>query len=411
MTLCSKDDFIHQEKHYAGYVSIKRGKLFYYHIPHMNNNLIIWLNGGPGCSSEIGRILENGPKIILENGKQRENEYSWDKLGNMLYIDQPLNVGFSEGESVYDEKQVVEDFTEFMGNLFIEYPQFQDMNIYLSGESFAGTYIPYIGQGLLAANFNVKGMLIGNGWIDPMHQYRSYIDYSIKEQLLLPKYIKEIESKWEICKAELLKSNKILEPKCEAIADLIFKSSKEMNQGKCTNMYDIRLVEEQGCGENWPYALPEVYKYLQNPITMAKLHTNKTWVECNNKVYKEMSKDVSSPSYMLLPDLLKKIPIILFNGDKDFICNHLGQESMINNMTWNNQKGFATKPKPVVLNGHHYGEIQSESNLLYLKIYNASHMVPIDQPEISYHMVKHFLEGTLVLYFNIDESYFTFNLK
>eukprot|EP00834_Sanchytrium_tribonematis_P006753 NODE_530_length_6411_cov_0.882288.p3 type:complete len:417 gc:universal NODE_530_length_6411_cov_0.882288:3484-4734(+) len=400
---CSKDQYIHQDKHYAGYIKIKRGNLFYYYIPNQNNNLVIWLNGGPGCSSDIGLLLENGPNIIQVDGSMKKNEFGWHRLANMLYIDQPVNAGFSQGEPVKSEMDVSSDFVELMSQLLDVYPQMQDMKIYISGESYAGTYIPYIAQGLLKKNYNLRGLLIGNGWIDPMPQYRSYIEYAKKNALLLPKYEAEIEKKWQACVTANNKKELIFIRECENIADLIFQSSKEINKGKCTNMYDIRLIEEKGCGENWPYQLPEVYKYLQNPVTVAKVHANKTWVECDGSVYNALSKDTSPPTVHLLPDLLQKIPILLFNGDKDFICNHIGQENMIKNLQWNNQKGFKNSPVPVYLNEHLKGEIQAENNLGFFKIYDASHMVPIDQPEISYHMLKHFMEGTIVIYIHLDE--------
>eukprot|EP00835_Amoeboradix_gromovi_P001120 NODE_45_length_27728_cov_0.328387.p2 type:complete len:404 gc:universal NODE_45_length_27728_cov_0.328387:10661-9450(-) len=401
---CSKNHYIHQDKTYAGYIDIKKGSLFYYHIPHVNNKLVIWLNGGPGCSSDVGLLLENGPKIMRVNGEQEDNnEYGWHKLANMVYVDQPLNTGFSQGIGANSEADVVTDFTEFMAELLDMYPQFKDMEIYLSGESYAGTYIPYIAQGLLKYNLNVKGLLMGNGWMDPSSQYRSYIEYSKAHGLLLDRFNSEIEKKWTKCEASIKKSNRIFDIECEQIAGIIFQSTRIINNGKCTNMYDIRLIEDNGCGENWPYALPQVYKYLQSPATMEKLHVNKTWVECNSKVYRDLSADRSKPSVELLPELLKQIPVLLFNGDKDFICNHIGQENMIKKLTWNNQQGFKNDPLPIVLNGIKTAEIQSENNLLYMKIYNASHMVPIDQPETTYHMLKHFLEGTLVVHTDLDQ--------
>ena len=402
-TTCSKNHYIHQDKHYAGYAEINRGKMFYYHIPHVNNKLVIWLNGGPGCSSDIGLLLENGPSIIKVNGNKDENLFGWNRLANMLYVDQPLNTGFSKGQGATSEAQVASDFTEFMFQMLDVYPQFQDYDIYLSGESYAGTYIPYISQDLLKNKFNVKGLLIGNGWMDPISQYRSYIDFAKLNNLLLDKYLKEIEQKWLACERSIKSKNYIFDTTCESIADLIFQSTRDINHGKCTNMYDIRLVEEKGCGENWPYALPEVYKYLQNPVTMAKMHVNKTWNECDGSVYQDLSKDKSRPSVELLPQLLSKVPILLFNGMNDFICNYVGQEEMIKKLNWNNQVGFKNKPIPVHLDGVLKGEIQAENSLIFLKIQNASHMVPINQPELSFHMLKHFLDGTIVFIINVVE--------
>lgn len=58
--------------------------------------LSIWLNGGPGGSSLMGMLTENGPCWINEDSNSsRINEWAWNREVNMLFIDQPVQVGFS----------------------------------------------------------------------------------------------------------------------------------------------------------------------------------------------------------------------------------------------------------------------------------------------------------------------------
>lgn len=64
-----------------------------------NAPLAIWLNGGPGGSSMMGALEENGPCMVGPDSKSTYlNPWSWNNEVNMLYIDQPTQVGFS-----YDE--------------------------------------------------------------------------------------------------------------------------------------------------------------------------------------------------------------------------------------------------------------------------------------------------------------------
>lgn len=61
-----------------------------------NAPLAIWLNGGPGASSTAEALGENGPCLINDDSNSTTlNPWSWNNEVNMLYIDQPVQVGFS----------------------------------------------------------------------------------------------------------------------------------------------------------------------------------------------------------------------------------------------------------------------------------------------------------------------------
>lgn len=67
---------------------------------------------------------------------------------------------------------------------------------------------------------------------------------------------------------------------------------------------------------------------------------SESWVECNGRIGAEITnRDVAS-SVTLLPSLLEKIPIMLFAGDQDFICNYVGVENLIAALSWNGQQGL-----------------------------------------------------------------------
>ncbi|KAK2463588.1 hypothetical protein APHAL10511_004339 [Amanita phalloides] len=107
----------------------------------------IWLNGGPGSSSMFGMFFENGPIRINSNYSISPNPYSWDKLADFFWIDQPVGVGFSTADAdgyALDEDQVGRDFMGFLDNLIKVFPSLGKRPLYLAGESYAGTYIPYI---------------------------------------------------------------------------------------------------------------------------------------------------------------------------------------------------------------------------------------------------------------------------
>lgn len=131
----------------------------------------IWLNGGPGSSSMYGAFFENGPIRIGGDYRASSNPHAWNKLADYFWIDQPVGVGFSTADSagyVADEDQVGRDFMGFLDNLVKVFPSLRTRPLHLMGESYAGTYIPYILKtyfGMQNPPVNIAKIVIGDGAI------------------------------------------------------------------------------------------------------------------------------------------------------------------------------------------------------------------------------------------------------
>ena len=122
----------------------------------------IWLNGGPGCSSLEGFLQENGP-YVWQSGTYQPvpNPYAWTNLTNMLYVEQPVGTGFSIGKpTATTQEETAEDFVKFLKN-FQKLFGIKNYKIYVTGESYAGRYVPYISAAILDQNdttyFNLSG--------------------------------------------------------------------------------------------------------------------------------------------------------------------------------------------------------------------------------------------------------------
>lgn len=257
--------------------------------------------------------------------------------------------------------------------------------------------------------WSLRGLLIGNGWISPVDQYLSYIPYAYKEGLL--KYdspqAKVAEAQQDICVKTLNTPGGVHVDvsECEAILMTILEQTKDTkadNMHQCINMYDIRLRDDSSCGMNWPPDLTNVTPYLQRADVIQSIHINpdkKTgWSECNGAVSARFRARKSEPSYKFLPEILKEVPVLLFSGDRDLICNHLGTESLIKNMDWNGGTGFETAPgvyAPIrdwAFEGEPAGTYQQARNLTYVVFYNSSHMVPFDYPRRTRDMLDRFMD-------------------
>lgn len=248
--------------------------------------------------------------------------------------------------------------------------------------------------------------MIGNGWISTVDQSLSYLPYAKKNGLLKDgtANAKKVEAQHAKCTQDLSDGGKdrVDVPSCENILQQILQISNE-EKGKCVNMYDIRLDDTYpSCGMNWPPDLADVKPYLRRKDVTDALHINpaKTtgWTECNGQVGSAFNARESRPSIQILPTLLEKVPILLFSGDRDLICNHLGTEELINTMEWNGGKGFEMSPgvwaprRDWTFEGEPAGIWQEARNLTYVVFYNASHMVPFDYPRRSRDMLDRFMK-------------------
>ncbi|KAK9450156.1 Alpha/Beta hydrolase protein [Limtongia smithiae] len=414
---------------YAGHIEINpehNGNMFFWmceneHIAEKPRT-IIWLNGGPGCSSMDGAAIELGPFRVAEGGHLYLNEGRWNQYANVLFVDNPLGTGFSYVDTdsyVHELDEMAADFLKFMDKFFAIFPQYFTEDLYIAGESYAGMYIPYIADAILARNANatttgaaaypLKGIMLGNSWVDPVRQYLSYLPYAYSMNLLQggTPAAARVEAQVTKCVNKIQEGGPVIEIEtCEEVLDIILEVSQDKSQPNkkyCHNMYDVRKFDTYpACGGNWPDDLVYVTPYLRTQAVIDALHVNpdkKTgWTECSGAVSRAFSAHNSRPAIELLPGILEQIPVLMFNGDQDMICNHLGNEDFISQMKFNGGLGFEETPggtwaprEEWTLDNEAVGLYQAARNLTYVLIYNASHMVPVDQPLAVRDMMHRFI--------------------
>jgi carboxypeptidase D len=159
---------------YAGLLPISSNanetrQLYFWFFPSSNpaasNEITIWLNGGPGCSSLEGLLQENGP-FLWQYGTFApvQNPYTWVNLTNMVWVEQPVGTGFSQGiPTATSETDVASQFMGFWKN-FVDTFELQGRQVFITGESYAGAYVPYIADAMFNANdttyYNVDSIMI-----------------------------------------------------------------------------------------------------------------------------------------------------------------------------------------------------------------------------------------------------------
>ena len=152
--------------YYSGYVALNgTTKNIHYVLVESRNDwttdpLVIWFNGGPGCSSMLGWGTENGPWVMKTFGTTFErNPYSWNNKANVLYIDQPAGVGFSyadctsaPADCVFNDTTTGVDNLSFIKGWYEKFPEYKQHNLTISGESYAGIYGPTMANAIVEDN-------------------------------------------------------------------------------------------------------------------------------------------------------------------------------------------------------------------------------------------------------------------
>ncbi|CAA0816587.1 Serine carboxypeptidase-like 40 [Striga hermonthica] len=186
-------------KHYGGYVTVneKAGRALYYYFVEANQYqanklpLLLWLNGGPGCSSlGYGAMEELGPFRVHSDGETLyENEHSWNRVANVLFLETPAGVGFSYSKDKADleggnDTVAATDNFRFLMKWLERFPEYKDRDLYVAGESYAGHYVPQLAHVILYYNkmakktiINLKGIMIGNAEINDETDIKGMYQY------------------------------------------------------------------------------------------------------------------------------------------------------------------------------------------------------------------------------------------
>eukprot|EP00922_Rhytidocystis_sp_ex-Travisia-forbesii_P055801 GHVS01082622.1.p1 GENE.GHVS01082622.1~~GHVS01082622.1.p1 ORF type:complete len:494 (+),score=70.49 GHVS01082622.1:73-1554(+) len=396
----SADDFLGVQFD-TGFVDVGRGQIFYWYFPYNNTDsditahqrpTVMWLTGGPGCASEIAVFQENGPFWVNADATLRLNHNSWTRRADILYVDQPLGTGFSVANNPHDfarnETQIAEDMAVFLEAFLEKYPTHQNKPFFLTGESYAGHYIPAIAHYLMfkrhVKNLNLQGLAIGNGWVDPYLQYPASAEFARDNGLLDGLHYEVAKKGYAVC-AQLVahKLWPLALAECGKVSDMIVGD---------LNPYDIRLKCEVPplC-----YNTTSTNVFLNKPSVQERLGVQMKWQDCDKLVYLFLCADWISDMREQIRDVLNaNLRVLVYSGDKDFVCNWYGGLKWVNAVEWKHGEEFTRTPlKPWTPAGSRAsaGQVKVVKNFTFLRIYDAGHMVPMDKPKEALEMFSEFL--------------------
>ncbi|KAH0547545.1 hypothetical protein FGG08_000270 [Glutinoglossum americanum] len=410
---------------YAGLMPISSDphesrKLFFWFFPTSDtlgkDEITIWLNGGPGCSSFEGLLQENGP-FLWQPGtfKPVKNPWSWTNLTNMIWVEQPVGTGFSQGTpSATSEKDVAAQFLGFFKQ-FLDTFKMSNKKIYITGESYAGYYVPYIADAMFNARntkyYDVQSTLIYDPVIadDTLHTQVpavAFLDYWAPLFGLDSSFMADIHFRANRCGyTSYLKDFLVFPPLgtlpfppdprtpgCDVFGD-IFTAATVANP--CFNIYNIAtmcplLWDVLGFPGSLAYLPPGAKIYFNRKDVKQAIHAplSVQWAECtDNPVFNPA--DTSPPSSVsVLPSVIERSKrTIISQGMLDMRIITNGTLLAIQNMTWHGMMGFQSEPKDGFFVPYHprgplgtmagagiMGVTHTERNLTWVTVQLAGHM-------------------------------------
>ncbi|KAI8327690.1 Alpha/Beta hydrolase protein [Chlamydoabsidia padenii] len=384
---------------YSGYIQVDTNEHYFFWFFESRNKpaedpLLMWLNGGPGCSSMTGLFEEIGPCGINANATEAiYNEVgSWNKVANLLFLDQPDGAGFSYGDNNVDSTEKAKfRVYRFLQQFFKALPQYKKLQFHLFGESFAGHFVPAIGNYILKQNqnptdpdhqhINLQSIGIGNGITDVMIQVQyseNMACYSSYGSVLPEKDCHEMRNNTPTCVKMLQKcadTETVLD--CDKATNWCSKNVENIYLRSGRNVYDIRANRTDGAGTKYN-------RYL-NLRPVRKLIGAKTpFHRCPPEIRRTFYRNGDYPKNYA-PDvanlLNNGIPVLLYVGDADYRANWYGVHGWAQVFDFDASEQYRTQIlNPWIIDGQEMGQIQAGGNLTFIRVYNAGHKVPYYQP-------------------------------
>ncbi|XP_019162098.1 PREDICTED: serine carboxypeptidase-like 45 [Ipomoea nil] len=406
---------------YSGYVAVdqKQERALFYYFAEAETQpdskpLVLWLNGGPGCSSfGIGAFCEHGP-FKPSGSVLMRNDYSWNKEANMLYLESPAGVGFSysANKSYYvsvNDEMTARDNLAFLENWFEKFPQYKNREFFITGESYGGHYVPQLAYLIVQskAKINLKGIAIGNPLLEfntdfnargeyfwshglisdsTFELFNTVCNYSqIRRQAQIGKFTAPCALVNNRANAEISRFVDTYDVTLDICLSSVFQQAETLNQWQETEKIDV-------CVED------ETIEYLNRKDVQIALHAQllgvKRWSSCSEVLQYDM-QNLEVPTIPILGSLVKSgIRVLVFSGDQDSVIPFTGTRTLVNKLA--QDLGLSTtvpygtwfEGKQVAGWTQGYGELLS-----FATIRGAAHEAPFTQPERSLVMLSSFLAG------------------
>ena len=418
---------------FSGYITLPgTEKNIHYWLTEAETNpetapLVFWTNGGPGCSGLIGFMTEQGPFRPDETGILYENVYAWNKIANMVFLEQPVGVGFSYSNNNDDYKigdeQAAKDNLATILQFFEKFPHFNRSKLFITSESYGGHYMPTWADEIMRYNdaqtysemrINFQGFAVGNPYTDyysgvgaemetywgkqllPKPLWDKYLEYNCTDP------VNQLNS--SVCSTLILNfMRKIGNLNPYALDYPVCLSNQQLRMREflrdTTDTNEDSVIIYEPCEELYSS------NYLNRLDVKMALNVNKDieWEECSRTTkYNLADKMLPMEKYyrtILNSETHQDLRILVYSGDDDSVCGTIGTQRWIYNLgfpttslwdTWYNNDGqtagFITKFKT---------PYSKDSRFSFITVHDAGHEVPTYKPKDALELFEMYLNNNI----------------
>ncbi|GMH17921.1 hypothetical protein Nepgr_019762 [Nepenthes gracilis] len=410
------------ETGYIGVGETDEVQLFYYFIESerdpKRDPLMLWLTGGPGCSSFTGLAYEIGPLGFNYSAFDWNvvtltlNPNSWTQVASIIFLDSPVGAGFSysntlQGWSSSDTLSAALTYN-FLRKWLIGHPKFRSNPLYICGDSYSGIVVPNIVQEIADGNemgkvpmMNLKGYVLGNPLSDYANMKSSIITYAHRVALISDELYESVKISCHGDYLHIDKNNTQCREDIRAINDCIGSldiahilepgcSTPSLRRN--TLNWDRRSLEEDPSDflhslvpEHWcrRYTYYLSYVWANDKLVQDALHvrqgTIKKWVRCNSSILYD--EDVTSTIAYHRNLTKKSLRALIYSGDQDLSIPYVGTAEWIRTLGVPISEDW----RPWFVEGQVAGytmEYKSSTyNLVFATVKGAGHTAPEYKPK------------------------------
>uniref|UniRef100_A0A1J3E7R1 Serine carboxypeptidase-like 13 n=4 Tax=Noccaea caerulescens TaxID=107243 RepID=A0A1J3E7R1_NOCCA len=391
----------------TGYISIGEEdevQMFYYFIKSENNPqedpLLIWLTGGPGCSSLFALLFENGPlalKFEVYNGSLPSlvsTTYSWTKIANIIFLDQPVGTGFSYSKTPLADKISdtceVKMVHEFLQKWLSKHPQFYSNPFYVAGDSYSGMIVPPLVQEISKGNYlcckpliNLQGYILGNPITDTEFEYNYHIPFAHGMALISDELYKSMK---RICKGNYgnVESHNT---ECLKLIE---------NYQKSTDKLNVYHILRPNCDMTSPdcflYRYFLLIKWTNDGTVREALQVSKgslgEWNRCNYDVI-PYNYDIKSTVPYHVNNSINGFRSLIFSGDHDMVVPFIATQAWIRSLNYS----IIDDWRPWMINGQIAGYTRTYANkMTFATVKGGGHTAEY-KPNETFIMFQRWISG------------------